>query len=118
MLAQPEDSGRDAPAQDDLPLAVTHAAMNTAFDKQQAVPLSMSVAWLVRYREAWWVVYERGWLRITDTATTEDLDQAAARLLRAESAATDDPGTSGALKSHARHTSPDDRGRLLLRHSP
>jgi hypothetical protein len=117
-MAQPEDSGHDAPAQDDLPLAVTHAAMNAAFDKQQAVPLSVSVAWLVRYREAWWVVYERGWLRITDTVTAEDLDQAAARLLQAESAATDDAGTSGAPQTHARHTSPDDRGRLLLRHSP
>jgi hypothetical protein len=64
------------------------------------------------------VVYERGWLRITDTVTAEDLDQAAARLLQAESAATDDAGTSGAPQTHARHTSPDDRGRLLLRHSP
>jgi hypothetical protein len=107
-MAQPEDPGHDAPAQDDLPLAVTHAAMNAAFDKQQAVPLSASVAWLVRYREAWWVVYERGWLRITDTATAEDLDQAAARLLQAESAAADDAGASSTLKSHARHTSPDD----------
>ena len=93
--AQPEDPGHDAPAQDSLPLAVTHAAMNAAFDKQQAVPLSAS-AWLVRYREAWWVVYERGWLRITDTATAEDLDQAAARLSQAESAAADDANTSGA----------------------
>jgi hypothetical protein len=92
--AQPEDPGHDASADDDRPLAVTHAAMNAAFDKHQAVPLSPSVAWLVRYREAWWVVYERGWLRITDAATAEDLDQAAARLSQVEQAAGHDPAFS------------------------
>jgi hypothetical protein len=61
--------------------------MNAAFDQREVVPLGASAAWLVRYRDAWWVVYERGWLRITDTATVEELDQAAARLAQAESAA-------------------------------
>lgn len=69
---------------EDLPLAMTHAAMNAAYDNGDAVPLGAAVAWLVRYREAWWVVFERGWLRVTDTATAEDLDQAAARLSHAE----------------------------------
>ncbi len=40
--------------------------------------------------------YERGWLRITDTATAEDLDQATARLSQAQSSAADDAETSGA----------------------
>lgn len=88
---QPEDCGSasgpaafaptDADAQ--IPLAVTHAEMNAAYDSGAAVPLGQSVSWLVRYRDAWWVVYERGWLRVTDTATAEDLDQAAARLTEA-----------------------------------
>ena len=83
---QPEDSGQDAPAQDGLPLAVTHAAMNAAFDEGTATLLSAAVAWLVRYRGFWWVVYEHGWLRITDAATAQDLDQAAGRLAQAEAA--------------------------------
>jgi hypothetical protein len=68
------------------PLAVTHAEMNAAYDSGEAVPLGQSVSWLVRYRDAWWVVYERGWLRIADEITAADLDQAAARLTRAEAA--------------------------------
>jgi hypothetical protein len=89
VTTQPEDAGQDASAGDHLPLAITHAAMNAAFDKGAAAMLSASATWLVRYRDAWWVVYERGWLRITDTATTRDLDQAAARLAQAEAAADD-----------------------------
>lgn len=69
-----------------LPLAMTHAAMNAAYDNGDAVPLGTAVAWLVRYSETWWVVYERGWLRVTDSATAEDLDRAAARLAEAEEA--------------------------------
>jgi hypothetical protein len=71
----------------DLPLAMTHAAMNTAYDNGDAVPLGTAVTWLTRYRQAWWVVYERGWLRITDNAAARDLDEAAARLARAEATA-------------------------------
>jgi hypothetical protein len=67
-----------------LPLAMTHAAMNAAYDNGDAVPLGTAVAWLVRYREAWWVVYERGWLRVTDTVTAEELDETASRLKRVE----------------------------------
>jgi hypothetical protein len=61
--------------------------MNAAFDEGTATLLSAAVAWLVRHRGVWWVVYEHGWLRITDAATAQDLDQAAARLTQA--AATD-----------------------------
>ena len=84
---QPEDADQGASEDDHLPLAITHATMNAAFDKGAAAMLSASAAWLVRYRDAWWVVYERGWLRINDTATARDLDQAAARLRQAEAAA-------------------------------
>jgi hypothetical protein len=80
--AQPESSGHDAPAPE-----ITHAAMNAAFDEGAATLLSGAVNWVVRYREAWWVVYEHGWLRITDAATAQDLDQAAGRLAQAEAAA-------------------------------
>ena len=95
---QPEggrsDTAATTPAPGDLaeqlPLAVTHAEMNAAYDSGEAVPLGQSVSWLVRYRDAWWVVYERGWLRIADDTTAADLDQAAARLAKAEAAAVRD----------------------------
>jgi hypothetical protein len=90
MTARPESASAkpapESPAPDpatELPLAVTHAAMNAAYDNGQAVPLTASLTWLTRYQDSWWVVYERGWLRVTDTATAEDLDQAAARLTEA-----------------------------------
>ena len=60
--------------------------MNAAFDEGAATLLSAAVPWLVCYGGAWWVVYEHGWLRITDAATDQDLDQAAARLAQAEAA--------------------------------
>jgi hypothetical protein len=66
--------------------------MNAAYDSGEAVPLGQSVSWLVRYRQAWWVVYERGWLRIADDITAADLDQAAARLTQAEAGAARDTG--------------------------
>lgn len=95
---QPEDccsptaSAASAPADaaDQIPLALTHAEMNAAYDSGDAVPLGQSVSWLVRYRHAWWVVYERGWLRIADAVTAADLDQAAARLTEAEASAARD----------------------------
>jgi hypothetical protein len=58
--------------------------MNDAYDTGEAIPLGGGVSWLVRYRDAWWVVYERGWLRVTDNATAEDLDRATVRLAEAE----------------------------------
>jgi len=87
VAAQPEESGHHIPARDQLPTVVTHAAMNAAFDVGTAVLLSGEVNWVVRHRNAWWVVYEHGWLRITDAATAQDLDHAASRLAQAEAAA-------------------------------
>jgi hypothetical protein len=66
---------------------MTHAAMNAAFDHCAARLLGEAINRVVRYRETWWVVYEHGWLRITDAATAQDLDQAARRRAQAEAAA-------------------------------
>jgi hypothetical protein len=63
-----------------LPLAITHAEMNAAYDTGSAVPLAHEVPWLTRYLDAWWVVYERGWLRVTDELTAADIDDRAARM--------------------------------------
>jgi hypothetical protein len=73
-----------AHAADPLPVAVTHAQMNAAYDSGEAVPLGQSVSWLVRWCDAWWVVYEGGWLRVTDELTAEELDRAACRLAQGE----------------------------------
>jgi hypothetical protein len=48
------------------------------------IPFAQSVPWLVRYDDSWWVVYERGWLRVTDEPTAADLDQRSAQMTEAE----------------------------------
>jgi hypothetical protein len=58
--------------------------MNAAHDRGEAIPFAPSVPWLVRYDDSWWVVYERGWLRVTDEPTAADLDQRSARMRAAE----------------------------------
>ena len=62
------------------PLEITHAQMNAAHDNGDAVPFTQSIPWLVRYDDSWWVVYERGWLRITDELAATDIDQRAAQM--------------------------------------
>ena len=64
----------------DHPLEITHAQMDAAHETGEAVPFSQTVPWLVRHDGSWWVVYERGWLRITDELTAVDIDQRAAEM--------------------------------------
>jgi len=52
--------------------------MNAAYLSGRAVPLAQSVSWLVRYQDSWWVVYEHGWLRVTDDLLEADIDACAA----------------------------------------
>ena len=54
--------------------------MDAAVSTADATPLALSGGWLTRYRDAWWVQSEMGWLRITDEATMADIDHVAARL--------------------------------------
>lgn len=58
--------------------------MNAAHDNGEAVPFTQSVPWLVRHDDSWWVVCERGWLRVTDEPTAADLDQRSAQMTEAE----------------------------------
>ncbi len=74
---------REGPGED-RPLEIGHAQMNIAYDAGEAVPFARAVPWLVRYDGSWWVVYERGWLRVTDDLTAADLDQRAAQMTEAE----------------------------------
>jgi hypothetical protein len=48
------------------PLEITHGEMNAAIDQGHAVPLSLGQGWLIRYRDDWWIEWEKGWLRVND----------------------------------------------------
>jgi len=76
----PEDrSHKDAArAEDSQARVMSHGEMNTAYLSGEAVPLAQSVSWLVRYQGSWWVVYERGWLRVTNDLVEADIDSCAA----------------------------------------
>ena len=81
----PEDGPQDnaAPSGDSRVRVMSHWEMNAAYLSGQAVPLAQSVSWLVRYRGSWWVVFEGGWLRITDDLVEADIDTCAFRLTQA-----------------------------------
>jgi hypothetical protein len=97
-----EHEPRDTAADYDLPLKITHAQMKAAVGTGEAVPLALSGGWLTRYRDAWWVLSETIWLRITDEATTAEIDHVAARI--AEVIVVEDarvaPGCGADLPSH------------------
>jgi hypothetical protein len=64
--------------------------MNTAIDQGHAVPLSPSHGWIMRYAGNWWVVWEKGWLRVIGDEATRDLDMIAERLASAGEVAAQD----------------------------
>jgi hypothetical protein len=90
MTGAPHDKGhpmedgeqrpRRAATEDDLALKIARAQMDAAVSAGDATPLALSGGWLTRYRDAWWVQSEIGWLRVTDEATTADINHVAARL--------------------------------------
>lgn len=73
-----------------LPLEISHAEMDTAYRAGRAVSLGRAITWLARYRDAWWVAYEGGWLHVSDKSAEADLDHLAARFTRAEAIASRD----------------------------
>ncbi len=80
-----------------VPLEIAHSVMNAAIDNGDAAPLGQGTRWAASYRDAWWVEYENGWLRITDEATGRDLDHVAARLADVNAVTEGDvPGTRAA----------------------
>jgi hypothetical protein len=52
---------------------IEHHKMDAALCRGAATPLDASVSWLVRYLDAWWVVYPGGWLKITDDLKVGDV---------------------------------------------
>ena len=84
----------------DRVLEIGHAQMNAAHDNGEAIPFAETVPWLVRYDDSWWVVYENGWLRITDELTATDIDQRAAQVPDAEHPIVpgSDPDTAAATR--------------------
>jgi len=86
MTMNPTPSGENAPvaqSADEIP-AVSHAEMDAAYERGDAVLLSRSMPWLMRYRDAWWVVFDGGWLCVVDGLVDPDLDGITARLAAAE----------------------------------
>lgn len=69
------------------PLGVTHQEMDSARTRGEATPLAAGVTWIARYKDAWWIAYEGGWLRVVDEPLHADLDRNSARLEATESAA-------------------------------
>jgi hypothetical protein len=98
----------DEPAAAGPPLELTHAQMNAACDTGQAVPFAHAIGWLARYRDTWWVVYEGGWLRITDTAATRDLDERAAQMTEADTQAARQAALRSALSTTESPTASND----------
>jgi hypothetical protein len=80
--SHPEDHSHDDATRSEASQArvMSHGEMNAAYLSGSAVPLAQSVSWLVRYQGSWWVVYERGWLRITDDLVEADVDTCASQL--------------------------------------
>jgi len=70
-------------------LEITHGEMNAAVDRGNATPLP-GYGWVMRYLDGWWVVWEGGWLRVTDQAAARELDLIAARLTEAGEIAAQD----------------------------
>lgn len=68
------------------PLLLSHAAMHAAFERGEAEPVGESIGYLMRHRDAWWVLYEDGWLRLIESVVTAQLDQLYPRLAQAEAA--------------------------------
>jgi len=72
---------------------MSHGDMNAAYLSGSAVPLAQSVSWLVRYQGSWWVVYERGWLRVTDDLVEADINSCATQLIDGTGQATQEADT-------------------------
>lgn len=73
-----------APENRQLPLTISHADMDTAFEHGTAVPIARSIGWIMRHRGAWWIIYEDGWLRLIPSTVTDQLDQLYPRIAEAE----------------------------------
>jgi len=96
--SNPEDRSHDdaARAEDARVRVMSHGEMNTAYLSGSAVPLAQSVSWLVRYQGSWWVVYERGWLRVTEDLVEADIDTCASQLADAAGDAAQEADIEGA----------------------
>lgn len=60
-------------AEADLPVAIDPVEMDAAYEGGEATPYAASVPWLMRYRSAWWVVCDIGWLRVGDGLKTNEV---------------------------------------------
>jgi hypothetical protein len=114
MTVHPSDHGQDtgtsprfaetaAGPPEELPLITGHAEMDGAFQRGLAVPVTESIGWLMRYRGAWWVIFEDGWLRVIEGPVADSISRLHPRLAAAEAAAREaaDRASRAARGTHA-----------------
>lgn len=59
------------------PMIISHAEMHAAYDQGQATPLGQTIAYITRYQDTWWILFEGGWIRADhDLATMLDVEAA------------------------------------------
>jgi hypothetical protein len=89
-----------------VPLELSHADMNAAYQAGLSIPFGQTVAWIMRYQDAWWVLYEGGWLRITDSLAIDDLDRLAVQMARADTSVARDTAIRAAIHGPVQPPSP------------
>jgi hypothetical protein len=94
MTTQPGGQAEGVPvaagdAAGQLALTMTYGEMDSALEDGSAVVLGQAIAWLAKCGNCWWVLYERGWLRVLDHDVATELDGISASLARADRGARD-----------------------------
>lgn len=79
-MTEPRPTAKPPATDEPLPLRLTFEQMVEAQRQGLAAPFSPTVQQITRYREAWWVVYERGWLLITDGDVADEITLRATEL--------------------------------------
>jgi hypothetical protein len=67
------------------PVMLTHAQAHAALDQGLASTLGQTVAWALRYADAWWLFSSAGWIR-ADSRIAATLDHYAATMTEADAA--------------------------------
>lgn len=100
-------NGRDGA---DLPLVLSYRDMNTATDQGQVTVLGTTAGYVVRYRDAWWIADDRGWVRVTVTDIAAALDAEKQRLEIQDAIVARTAAIQAAIAHDHEQTAPDKPG--------
>lgn len=67
------------------PLMLSHAQAHDAIDRGLASTLGQTIAWALRYDDAWWLLSPAGWVR-AESRVAATLDHYAATMTEADAA--------------------------------